>query len=179
MTTVSSGTLAVSSGQTSDGVIVLSGGQLNVLSGGTILNTFNSGGTDVVSSGGTAIGTTVSSGGDELISGGSSVSAIISAFACKIFSPVGSPAARRSSGLTLCRVYSTSIQPAQRLVPYSTTGAPRMSSPAALPAPRLSTAEASWTLSLGGGHRRHGQQWRLRFHFQRWHGSYDNSQQRR
>jgi hypothetical protein len=35
MTTVSSGTLAVSSGQTSDGVIVLSGGQLNVLSGGT------------------------------------------------------------------------------------------------------------------------------------------------
>jgi autotransporter passenger strand-loop-strand repeat protein len=68
MTTVSSGTLAVSSGQTSDGVIVLSGGQLNVLSGGTILNTFNS-------------------GGDELISGGSSVSAIISAFAVQdIFS---------------------------------------------------------------------------------------------
>jgi autotransporter passenger strand-loop-strand repeat protein len=36
MTTVSSGnTLNVTSGQTSDGVIVLSGGQLNVLSGGT------------------------------------------------------------------------------------------------------------------------------------------------
>lgn len=60
MTTVSSGTrLVVSSGQTLDGVIVLKGGLLEVLSGGTILNTFNSLGEDLILSGGLAIDTTV------------------------------------------------------------------------------------------------------------------------
>jgi autotransporter passenger strand-loop-strand repeat protein len=53
MTTVSSGqTLIVSSGQTSTGVIVLSGGTLEVLSGGSVVGTVDSGGNDFISAGG-------------------------------------------------------------------------------------------------------------------------------
>jgi autotransporter passenger strand-loop-strand repeat protein len=49
MTTVSSGqTYNVSSGQTDTGDIVVPGGTLDVLSGGTIINTANNGGTDNV-----------------------------------------------------------------------------------------------------------------------------------
>jgi len=50
-----------SSGQTETGEIVLSGGILNVFSGGTIIDTVDSGTVNVF--GGTASGTTVSSGG--------------------------------------------------------------------------------------------------------------------
>ncbi|WP_182869605.1 AIDA repeat-containing protein [Bradyrhizobium diazoefficiens] len=60
MTTVGSGTtLTISSGQTIDGVIVLKGGLLHVLSGGTIRNTLNSTGYDLIESGGNAIDTIV------------------------------------------------------------------------------------------------------------------------
>ena len=63
MTTVLPGqTLNVGAGQTSSGVIVDSGGTLNVLSGGTIISTIDSGLVNV-SSGGKAVGTTVASGG--------------------------------------------------------------------------------------------------------------------
>ena len=62
MTTVLPGqTLNVGAGQTSSGVIVNSGGTLNVLSGGTIISTIDSGLVNV-SSGGKAVGTTVASG---------------------------------------------------------------------------------------------------------------------
>jgi autotransporter passenger strand-loop-strand repeat protein len=68
MTIVSSGqTLNVSSGQTSHGIIVLTGGTLNALSGGSIINAVDSGGTDNVSSGGTAIDTVVNNGGVEQV----------------------------------------------------------------------------------------------------------------
>jgi autotransporter passenger strand-loop-strand repeat protein len=63
VTTVLPGqTLNVGAGQTSSGVIVDSGGTLNVLSGGTIISTIDSGLVNV-SSGGKAVGTTVASGG--------------------------------------------------------------------------------------------------------------------
>ena len=55
-------TLNVSAGQTSSGVIVDSGGTLNVLSGGTVISTIDSGSVNV-SSGGKAVDTTVASGG--------------------------------------------------------------------------------------------------------------------
>src|SRR5436190_1310255 len=55
MTTVSSGqTLQISGGESSASVIVLSGGTLEVLSGGTANITENSGGIDAIFSGGTA-----------------------------------------------------------------------------------------------------------------------------
>ena len=66
MPTVSSGQdVQISSGQSSSGEIVLSGGLLEVLSGGRASGTIDSGGIDAVYSGGTAIGTVVSSGGFE------------------------------------------------------------------------------------------------------------------
>jgi autotransporter passenger strand-loop-strand repeat protein len=59
---------AISSGQTSGGVIVLSDGTLDILSGGTAFGTtVNSGGSEIVSSGGTASNTTVSSGGSLVV----------------------------------------------------------------------------------------------------------------
>ena len=68
MTTVSSGqTLQISGGESSASVIVLSGGTLEVLSGGTANITENSGGIDAIFSGGTAFLTTVSSGGFEYV----------------------------------------------------------------------------------------------------------------
>ena len=78
MTTVSSGqTYTVSSGQTDFGDIVLAGGTLDVLFGGVISNTIDSGTVQVGlgdGSGGTAIGTTVVSGGIEVVRlGGSAV----------------------------------------------------------------------------------------------------------
>jgi hypothetical protein len=64
MTTVTSGeSLYVTAGQVSSGVIVLSGGDITVISGGEISNTLDDGGVGAVSSGGIAIGTTVLSGG--------------------------------------------------------------------------------------------------------------------
>jgi autotransporter passenger strand-loop-strand repeat protein len=69
-TTVSSGeTYPVSSGQTDTGDIVLAGGMLDVLSGGTIIGTLNSGGTVAVFAGGTAIDTTDIGGTVELVGG--------------------------------------------------------------------------------------------------------------
>src|SRR5262249_48074831 len=69
VTTVSSGqTLDISAGQTSSGIIVLGGGFLDVLSGGTVINSVDSG-TMNIESGGTASNIsafgalTVSSGG--------------------------------------------------------------------------------------------------------------------
>lgn len=60
MTTVGSGTtLIITSGQTIDGVIVLKGGLLRVLSGGTVRNTLNDTGYDLIEFGGSAINTTV------------------------------------------------------------------------------------------------------------------------
>jgi autotransporter passenger strand-loop-strand repeat protein len=49
---------------------VLSGGILDVLSGGTVVNTVDSGGSDVISSGGIASGTTVFSSGAEYVFAG-------------------------------------------------------------------------------------------------------------
>jgi autotransporter passenger strand-loop-strand repeat protein len=79
MTTISSGqTHTVSSGQTDTGDIVLGGGTLDVLSGGTISNTVDSGGADNVA--GSAVDTTVSSGGYEtVLSGGSASGTIVGA----------------------------------------------------------------------------------------------------
>src|SRR5260370_28671383 len=68
MTTVSGGqTSGVSSGSPSGGWIVLSGGLLNVLSGGVISGAVDSGGLDIVSSCGAASATTVRSGGPEVV----------------------------------------------------------------------------------------------------------------
>ena len=88
LASILSGTINVSFGQTSTGVVV-SGGLLNVLSGGTALSSIlsggnevtfygglasgtvvNSGGVEVVSFGGTDSGTVVNSGGDQYVSGG-------------------------------------------------------------------------------------------------------------
>ena len=70
MTTVLPGhTLNVGAGQTSSGVIVDAGGTLNVLSGGTVSSTIDSGLVNV-SSGGQAVGTKVASGGTLLIFSG-------------------------------------------------------------------------------------------------------------
>jgi autotransporter passenger strand-loop-strand repeat protein len=60
-------TLNVSAAQTSSGVIVDAGGTLNVLSGGAVVSTIDSGLVDVFS-GGRAVGTTVASGGTEFVS---------------------------------------------------------------------------------------------------------------
>ena len=81
MTTVNAGqTLDVSAEQNSNGVIVLGGGTLNVISGGTISDTVDSGGIDNVSSGGTAVGTTLGSGGEQYISiGGMALGATVDA----------------------------------------------------------------------------------------------------
>ena len=95
MTTVTSGEiLNVSGGKTSIGIIVLSGGTLNVLSGGTISDTASVGGQDIIYSGGsafativtdngsetvsgTAISTTVSNGGTEFVSSGGTISGTV------------------------------------------------------------------------------------------------------
>ena len=78
MVTVSSGqTYTVPAGQTDNGDIVLSGGILDVLAGGTISNTVVNGGTNsnTTASGGIenvygiAIGTTVNAGADEYVYG--------------------------------------------------------------------------------------------------------------
>jgi fibronectin-binding autotransporter adhesin len=70
-------TLEVFSGQTSNGIIVLSGGTLKVDSGGTAINTVDSGGTDLVY--GIASGTIVNSGGTETVeSGGTASNTVVS-----------------------------------------------------------------------------------------------------
>ena len=58
---VVSGTVNVSSGQTSAGLVVVSGGLLNVLSGGTTLSSILSGGNEVIFFGGLASGTVINS----------------------------------------------------------------------------------------------------------------------
>jgi autotransporter passenger strand-loop-strand repeat protein len=69
MTTVASGqTLSVTSGQTSTGVIVDSGGTLDVLAGGKVISTVDSGSVNV-SSGGTDIGTKILSLGLQEVEG--------------------------------------------------------------------------------------------------------------
>jgi autotransporter passenger strand-loop-strand repeat protein len=79
MTTVISGeTLIISGGTTSSGITVLSGGILDVLSGGAVVSTIDSGGVDNISSGATATGTTVSSGGSEYVfAGGTAISTTV------------------------------------------------------------------------------------------------------
>src|SRR4051812_11729761 len=68
--TLSTGqTYKVSSGQTDTGDIVLGGGTLNVLSGGTISNTTNSGGI-FVSAGGTSISASINNNGTQRVVGG-------------------------------------------------------------------------------------------------------------
>jgi autotransporter passenger strand-loop-strand repeat protein len=62
-------TMNVGAGQTSSGVIVDAGGTLNVLSGGKVSSTIDSGLVNV-SSGGKAVDTTVASGGTEFVSVG-------------------------------------------------------------------------------------------------------------
>jgi autotransporter passenger strand-loop-strand repeat protein len=85
MTTVSSGQiLTISDGQTSSGIIVLSGGILDVLSGGTVINTVDSG-TMKVESGGTGSNTVTYSGnfgvgGEVVLSGGTETGATVSTF---------------------------------------------------------------------------------------------------
>jgi autotransporter passenger strand-loop-strand repeat protein len=77
MVTVSSGqTYTVSSGQTDIGDVVLAGGTLDVLSGGVISSTTDSGNVQV-GSGGTAFGTTVNFGGVEVVLEGSAVETIV------------------------------------------------------------------------------------------------------
>ena len=77
---VSSGVVVVSSGQTSTGVVLSSGNQLTVLSGGITSGTQVSNvGTEVISLGGVANGTVVLAGGDEFVAGvasGTTVSAL-------------------------------------------------------------------------------------------------------
>jgi autotransporter passenger strand-loop-strand repeat protein len=77
--TVSSGqTFTVSAGQTETSLIVLSGGILNVLSGGSVVNTLDSGGTVYISSGGAASGTAVFRGGSvNVFSGGTTTATAI------------------------------------------------------------------------------------------------------
>jgi autotransporter passenger strand-loop-strand repeat protein/autotransporter-associated beta strand protein len=78
MTTVSSGhTLTISAGQTSSGIVVLSGGFELVDSGGVASGSVLSGGHETVSFGGTAIGTVVSTGGLEWLSSGASISTTV------------------------------------------------------------------------------------------------------
>jgi autotransporter passenger strand-loop-strand repeat protein len=60
-------TFTVGAGQTSSGIIVDSGGTLNVASGGAVISTIDSGLVNVFSSG-KAVGTTVASGGTEFVS---------------------------------------------------------------------------------------------------------------
>jgi autotransporter passenger strand-loop-strand repeat protein len=60
----------VSSGETSDGLIVLSGASLKVLSGGTAVDATLSGGTMQVDAGGTSIATVLSNGGQEFVNSG-------------------------------------------------------------------------------------------------------------
>jgi autotransporter passenger strand-loop-strand repeat protein len=68
---VSSGQIEiVSSGQNLLDAVVLSGGSLMVLAGGSTSGTTVSGGQEVVSSGGTTDGSTVDSGGTEVLSAG-------------------------------------------------------------------------------------------------------------
>ena len=78
MTTVASGqTLSVTSGQTSTGVIVDSGGTLNVFAGGKVSSTVDSGFVNV--SGGKAVSTIVVSGGvEEVVAGIDSLTTISS-----------------------------------------------------------------------------------------------------
>ena len=77
-TVMSGQTLTVSSGQTSDGIVVQSGGILDVVSGGsTVSATIFSGGNEWVSSGGTVSSTTISGGGLIVSTGGSAVSTTI------------------------------------------------------------------------------------------------------
>ncbi|HEY2885424.1 MAG TPA: hypothetical protein VGJ08_09450, partial [Rhizomicrobium sp.] len=79
LTVVSGGqTIIVSSGQTSAGLDLLSGGVAKVLSGGTTINTIiSSGGTEIVI-GGRDFSATVNSGGLlKIISGGSATGASI------------------------------------------------------------------------------------------------------
>ena len=59
---VVNGTVIVSSSQTSTGLVVVSGGLLNVLSGGTALSSILSGGNEVISHGGLASGTVINRG---------------------------------------------------------------------------------------------------------------------
>ncbi|MGD0719600.1 MAG: AIDA repeat-containing protein [Roseiarcus sp.] len=78
MTTVGSGqTLNVSNGQVSAGVIVFSGGVLDVLSGGETTGAVV-GGAEIVSSGGVASATIVSGGILAVFSGGLAIGALIS-----------------------------------------------------------------------------------------------------
>ena len=79
LTVVSGGqTIIVSSGQTSAGLDLLSGGVAKVLSGGTTINTIiSSGGTEIVI-GGRDFSATVNSGGHlKVVSGGSATGASI------------------------------------------------------------------------------------------------------
>src|SRR5262249_57376651 len=70
MTIVSNGAdLQISAGQFSAGIIVLTGGTLQILSGGVASDTVDAGGHDIVSSGGLAIATVISSGGKEDVYG--------------------------------------------------------------------------------------------------------------
>jgi autotransporter passenger strand-loop-strand repeat protein len=62
--TVSSGTFTVSSGQTSNSVLVGSGATLDILSGGTVSNVTLSG-TEIISPGGVASTTTILAGGSQ------------------------------------------------------------------------------------------------------------------
>jgi autotransporter passenger strand-loop-strand repeat protein len=57
--------VVVDRGQTSNSVLVLSGGTLDILSGGTVSNVALSGGVVIVSHGGVASGTTVLAGGSQ------------------------------------------------------------------------------------------------------------------
>jgi autotransporter passenger strand-loop-strand repeat protein len=77
--TVGSGqTLTVSAGQSDTSLIVLSGGTLNVLSGGIVINTLDSGGIVNVSSGAAASGTAIFSGGSQnVFSGGTATTTAI------------------------------------------------------------------------------------------------------
>jgi len=71
MTTVSSGqTASVGFAATSSGVIVLSGGNFDILLSGTAEATVDSGGTDTIFSRGHAFDTVVSNGGNEYVSNG-------------------------------------------------------------------------------------------------------------
>jgi autotransporter passenger strand-loop-strand repeat protein len=76
-TVISNETANISAGQTISGATVLSGGVLDILSGGFALGTTDSGGADIIS-GGTASSTTISSSGIEAVfNGARSISATV------------------------------------------------------------------------------------------------------
>src|SRR5438067_271880 len=95
---------AVTAGQTESGDIVLSGGVLDVFSGGKIIDTVLSGGDDFVF--GVASGTTISSGGFEDLIGGTASGTLVNAHGSQTVHQGGTAISTTLSGITALQVIS-------------------------------------------------------------------------